>query len=130
MGWQIQLACAAADEPPACLSVVLSRSTGVANPPAVLCSVNYAPWRMHLSLDAISHIEASLPFLDPSSQARFPVDGSQLSDAQVTVTVYEPVDHLVRNIVIPQIRLQDLAISPAAPAGPSAPLREPDTRRN
>jgi hypothetical protein len=128
---QVELACIAADEPPACLSVVPARSTGVANPPTHLCFLDYAPWRTHLSLDAISHIDASLPFRNPVSQAPFPVDGSQLRDAAVKVTLYEPVDHLVRSIVIPQVRLRDLAPPPSSMqsrAGPPRP-RDPDMPR-
>jgi hypothetical protein len=121
-GSAIEVGCVAAGELPAdCLSMMLVAPTGAHNPPWMLCQPDYAPWRTHLALDAISQSYAWLPFLDPTVRVRYPVDASQLREAHVVLTVYEPVDHLVRSVEVPEVRLRDLAFSNVQPAAPLPP---------
>lgn len=120
-GMAIELGCIAAGEWPACLSMQLALPAGARNPAAFLCSLDYSPWREHFALDAISQSGASLPFRDPSGRARYPVGAAQLHDAQVLLTQYEPIDHLVRRLEVAQLHLRDLPSAPAVPAGPVAP---------
>lgn len=107
-GAAIHVGCVAPGELPDCLSMVLTAPTGARNPAALSCTPNYAPWRESFSLDALSSLQTRLPFRDPSGRAHFPVGGPQLHNAQVMLTVYEPVDHFFRGVVVPHIRLGDL----------------------
>jgi hypothetical protein len=49
----------------------------------------------------------NLPFHDPTGLAHYPVDGSQLAESQVVLRSYQPLDHFIRRLVIPEIRLKD-----------------------
>jgi hypothetical protein len=115
-GTAVEVGCIAAGELPDCMSMTLALPTGARNPDWNLCQPNYAPWRTHLGLDAISQLrdpiglsDVRLPFLDPTGRARYPVDESHLREANVLLTVYETGDHLVRSVRVPQVRLRDLA---------------------
>lgn len=118
-GTAIEVGCIAAGEWPACTSVLLALSTGERSPAVFRCSLDYAPWRAHLSLDAISRSHTRLAFRDPSGRAHNPVGEAQLRDAQVILTVYQPFDHFLRSLTVPRIRLRDLETSAVFPAGPA-----------
>jgi hypothetical protein len=49
----------------------------------------------------------NVPFRDLSGLAKYPVDGSQLGEAEVVVETFKPVDHFTRNVVVPSTRLKD-----------------------
>lgn len=57
--------------------------------------------------DGMSRYEAELPFRDSNSLSNYPIQGTDLSKAQVEVRVYATKDHLQRQVVIPDIRLED-----------------------
>jgi hypothetical protein len=106
-GRAIMVGCVAAGELPACLSlelVVSGRPLYTYASQGSMCSRNYAPWRTHLGLDAIS--QSDMRLVDP----RLPADTSELRRAQVIVTVREPFAHLVRSVIVPQVRLRDLTV--------------------
>ncbi|HKD44661.1 MAG TPA: hypothetical protein VKD24_03310 [Candidatus Angelobacter sp.] len=39
--------------------------------------------------------------------AHYPVDGNQLAQGQVVIRNYQPVEHFVWRLIIPQIKLSD-----------------------
>lgn len=68
-------------------------------PETFVCELNYEPVPLRFSVDPIDHVEASLPM---------PVE-EDLQTAQVTVRVYEPVDHFYRQMLLARTRLKDWA---------------------
>jgi hypothetical protein len=53
----------------------------------------------------MSHFGAGIKFQDLQQLAKYPVDGSQLANARVSLRSYEPAAHFTRHLVIPDIRL-------------------------
>jgi len=49
----------------------------------------------------------NLPFCDAAGLAHFPVDGPKLFQSHVIIRSYEPENHFVRSLVIPEIKLED-----------------------
>ena len=104
----VQFRCIHAGERASCLAVVLEHKPGgERNPEVSLCAPDYTPYPGHAIPDAMSRFGGNLPFRDSSGLARYPVDGSQLSESQVIVRAYRPLEHFTRRLVIPEIRLQD-----------------------
>jgi len=107
-GTRVQFACLQPGERPSCLAVVLEHTpTRQRNPEVSLCVPDYSPYPGHVFGDALSRFSGALPFYDPSGFIRYPVGGTQLSEARVLVTDFRPTDHFVRRVTIPAIRLQD-----------------------
>lgn len=116
IGTGVEATCRATGELPPCMSIMLALPDGAHNPDWMQCSLNYAPWRTHPGLGALSQVaSARLPFTDPIGQRRYPVSAAQLLDAHVAVIVYEPVAHFVRYVEVPQILLRDLVVLASLP---------------
>jgi len=48
-----------------------------------------------------------LHFRELNGLAHYPVDGNQLAQGQVVIRNYQPVEHFVWRLIIPQIKLSD-----------------------
>ncbi|HEY6465314.1 MAG TPA: hypothetical protein VIY69_04935 [Candidatus Acidoferrales bacterium] len=95
---------------PICATVFLENtSTGAQNPPHSICNSSYGLSRNLLSYasDVTPHYGGNVAFRDATGLAKYPVDGSQLTDSRVVIRLYEPIDHFTRTVVIPDIRLGD-----------------------
>jgi hypothetical protein len=76
------------------------------NPARLGCGDDYQPYFGHYQpIDIITRVGANLPFHDMSGLAKYPVDGSQLAQAQAVIRLYRAQDHFTRRLVIPEIRL-------------------------
>ena len=62
---------------------------------------------MTIDPDMMGGGRVNLPFRDLNGLAHYPIDGSQLPQAQVVLQTYAPVDHFTRHLVISQIKLSD-----------------------
>ena len=120
-GTRVWLQCLKPGERPPCLAVVLVHPpTRTRNPEISLCAPDYSPAPGHVMPDALSRFGSRLPFSDPSGVIRYPVGGREFSEARVLVTNFRPTAHLVRQLIIPSVRLRDwephiLATAPASP---------------
>ncbi|MGH9574542.1 MAG: hypothetical protein ACRD40_13560 [Candidatus Acidiferrales bacterium] len=106
----VELRCMQLTKAPICATVFLENtSTGAQNPPRSICNSAYGLSRNLISYasDVTAHYGGNVPFRDATGLAKYPVDGSQLSDSRVVIRVYEPVDHFTRTLAIPNIRLGD-----------------------
>jgi ABC-2 type transport system ATP-binding protein len=63
----------------------------------------YPSWDRALEAELLGKLH------DLQRLAKYPVDGSQLTDARVRLKAYEPVAHFMRHLVIADIRLGDWA---------------------
>ncbi len=105
---QIDIRCLQPGTIPLCTTATLTvPASGLANSPKVSCIPNYAPIYPMMIPDGMSRYEAELPFRDSNSLSNYPIQGTDLSKAQVEVRVYATKDHLQRQVVIPDIRLED-----------------------
>jgi hypothetical protein len=119
-GTRVMFQCLQPGERPSCLDVVLEHApTGRRNPEVSLCVPDYTPYPGHTFPDALSRFGGRLPFYDPLGFVHYPVGGSQLSEARVLVTAFQPVQHLVRRVAIPAVRLEDWEPQRPASAGGS-----------
>ena len=109
-GDDIEIGCTKTGSSPQCVTIALENPrNGRRNPEAVYCEPDYAPLRPHFHPDAMSHFGADVKFNDLQQLAKYPVDGSQLADARISLKSYEPVAHFTRHLIIPDIRLDDWA---------------------
>lgn len=109
-GDDIQLGCIKLGGAPQCVTVALENPrNGRRNPETPYCEPDYSPLSPHLYPDAMSHFGADIQFKDLQHLAKYPVDGSQLAAARVSLKSYEPVAHFTRHLVIANIRLEDWA---------------------
>jgi len=93
---------------PACFRVLLEYGpTGQRNPEEPLGCGSFAPFLLNPRFPVLLPFGRSLQFRDPSGLATFPVDGSKLRDSHIVVQTFRALDHFVRHIVIPAIRLKD-----------------------
>jgi hypothetical protein len=119
-GTRVLFQCLQPGERPSCLDVVLEHTpTGRRNPDVSLCVPDYTPYPGHTFPDALSRFGGRLPFYDPSGLVQYPVGGPQLPEARVLVTAFQPMQHFVRRVVIPAVRLEDW--EPQRPASAAAP---------
>ena len=66
------------------------------------CDLDYAPFPANWMPPAlVKRGGADLPFLDPDGLAHYPVDTSQINDAQVVIVTYVPKVHFNRQLVMP-----------------------------
>ena len=108
VGTLIELRCMQPGKGPTCGAVFLQNSvTGQHNPERSVCSPDYSPYSGRLGEDDMARFGINLPFRDASGLAHFPVDGPQLPESRIIIRSYEPQDHFVRSLVIPQIKLED-----------------------
>jgi hypothetical protein len=109
-GDDIELGCTKTGNAPTCVTIALENPrNGRRNPQTPYCEPDYAPLSPHMHPDAMSHFGADIKFDDLQQLAKYPVDGSQLADARVSLKSYEPAAHFTRHLVIPAIRLGDWA---------------------
>ena len=95
-----------------CVSIFLEHTlSGRRNPESTACSPDYAPFSGKYYFDAIRRFGANLTFRDASGLARFPVQGPELGESRVVISLCEPQDHFTRRLVIPEIRLSDWQIT-------------------
>jgi hypothetical protein len=107
-GDDIEVGCLAVGPAPTCISATLENTvTGRRNAERLSCVPDYMPFRAHLFPDALSQFGGGVRFRDPQGQIRFPVDGSQLTNAQVNMKSYRPVAHFTRHLVIPRLQPAD-----------------------
>jgi hypothetical protein len=113
-GDDIEVGCANVGAAPTCVFVTLEDPTsGARNPENHLCDPDYAPYRMHVYPDVMSHLSSGLRFRDPQGLTRYPVDGSRVGAARVRLTSYRPVAHFARRLVIPEVRLGEWSANAA-----------------
>lgn len=107
-GTVIELHCMQPGKGPTCGTVFLeNKVTGKRNPERSVCRPDYSPYSGRLGEDDMARFGGNLPFRDATGLAHFPVDGPQLPQSHVIIRSYEPEDHFVRSLVIPEIKLQD-----------------------
>lgn len=107
-GDDVEVACLTIRSAPTCIGAILENPTaGRANPERLSCAPDYIPFALHVLPDALSQFGGGVKFRDPQGLIRFPVDGSQLSNARVRLTSYRPVAHFTRRVVIPELRPAD-----------------------
>jgi hypothetical protein len=106
---EIEFRCMTAVRQPSCIAVSLQDPrTGSGNPVLFGCDLDYAPFPANWMPPAlVKRGGADLPFLDPDGLAHYPVNTSQINDAQVVIVTYVPKVHFTRQLVIPTIRLVD-----------------------
>jgi hypothetical protein len=105
---EVQLGCLTNVDVPFCTNVVLEDpQTNKRNPEFHLCRPNYAPVHREGFEDAVSHSSLSIPFMDRSGLAHYPVDSAAIEQARIVLTIYDPVAHFRATVAIPNIRLGD-----------------------
>ena len=105
---EIQLGCLTNVDVPFCTNVVLEDpQTNKRNPAFHLCRPNYGPVHREGFEDAVSHSSLSIPFLDRSGLAHYPVGSAAIARARIILTVFDPVAHFRTTVAIPNIRLGD-----------------------
>jgi hypothetical protein len=117
----VTVSCLQAGSVPDCFGYFLENTpTGDRNPRRFSCQyyVNLPAAILPISLNTIG---GSMPFRDGAGLAKYPVDGSKLRDAQVVVQIYQPQDHFMRTLSIPEIRLAEWAPE-SAPAEESSSM--------
>lgn len=104
----IRVGCMPLEFVPSCLELRLQHvPSGRVNPPMFQCQGDYAPFFDALFVGAPP--SRTLPFRDLTGLAKYPVDGPQLSESQIVIEPYQPVDHFTRTVVIPSTRVKDWA---------------------
>jgi hypothetical protein len=101
-GAAVEVSCVAVGEMPSFFSIALQQPHS--QQPSLMnfsYPLDYAPFRSHLSLDALSYYNA-----------RLQVDQRQVRDAQIVLRVYEPIDHFSRSVTAPGVRLRDWQLAP------------------
>ncbi|MGH9590628.1 MAG: hypothetical protein ACRD25_09540 [Terracidiphilus sp.] len=107
-GDDIDLGCLQAGPAPTCASVVLENPIdGLRNPVDIRCIPDYAPFAAQVFPDSISHWGGAIQFRDLHGLTKFPVDGSQISNARLVLKSYWPIAHFTRQLVIPRLRPND-----------------------
>ena len=104
----IELSCLSIERTPSCMTISLEHvPTAQRNPALQHCDPDYAPYIVAVIPGVMRQLRAEAPFLDRSGLAKYPVDGSRLSESRLNLTTYEPQDHFTRQLVIPDVRLSD-----------------------
>ncbi len=104
----IELSCLNIAQTPSCMTISLEHTpTAQHNPALQHCDPDYAPYVVAVIPDVMRRLRAEAPFLDRSGVAKYPVDGSRLSESRLNLTTYELQDHFTRQLVIPDVRLSD-----------------------
>ncbi len=111
-GDEVELRCLRAGRAPSCVAASLEDpAAGRRNPQSLICAPDYAPYDSRPFPDAISRFQIEAPFRDRLGLARYPVDGSALGRARLTLTRYDASAHLTRRVTA-QIRLADWTAAP------------------
>lgn len=107
-GDDVQMRCKVPGRQARCVSAFLQHvPSGRRNPEVFFCGADYAPYALTIDPDMMGGGRVNLPFRDLNGLAHYPIDGTQLPQAQVVLQTYSPVDHFTRRLVIPQIKLSD-----------------------
>jgi hypothetical protein len=107
----VELSCMQPGKGPHCGNVCATgflenATSGRRNPEYFACEPNYSPYFGDFHF-VMTHFNAGLRFRDALGLAHFPVDGPQLAQSRIVNRLYQPTDHLTRQLVIPQITLQE-----------------------
>jgi hypothetical protein len=104
-GDDIVVGCLTTGRAPDCVSGALENPlNGQRNPEDYLCRPDYSPLAIPY-LDPVRQYAGELEYRDPKGLAKYPVDGTQLRDADVALRSYWPQAHFVRRLVIHNIRV-------------------------
>ena len=119
-GDEIELRCLSTTAPPSCAEAFLVDATsGRRNPESFGCWPNYTPFPQSALGDVLNQFGLSLPFRDQSGLAHYPIDGTRIQGARVSITAYYPIGHFRRRLVIPNIRLSDWEVTQSRMDAPS-----------
>jgi hypothetical protein len=98
-GKGLNVACATVGEQPMCLSLsVRSSGNAAQGSEHFVCDLNFEPAALRFSADVFDHFDENLPFAAGAG----PAEG-----AEISIRVYEAVEHLERTLVIPGFRLRN-----------------------
>lgn len=123
-GDDVEIGCIGDFAPKHCVSLVLENPLGgQRNPEHGFCSKFYLPYDAHFAPNALQYAVDEVSFRDPQGLAKYPVDGSQLANAQMSIKTYEPAAHFTRHLIIPEIRLGDWDAATQAAAIGRAPAQ-------
>ena len=105
----IEVRCLGTGTLPQCSSLVLENpATGVHNPANHGCLDDYAAYLgRYKPPDTLLRIGTNLFFRDDAGLVHYPVDASQIGNAQVVLKNYAVAGHLTTRLVVPAIRLAD-----------------------
>lgn len=107
-GDDVEIGCIGDFAPKRCFALVLENPvSGRQNPEHRFCSKFYLPYDAHFAPNALQYAVSEVGFRDPQGLAKYPVDSSQLANAQVSIKSYQPAVHFTRHLAIPEIRLGD-----------------------
>jgi hypothetical protein len=96
---RVELGCVTMGSPPATSWFLQDTRTGERNGESHASGPDYSPWVNRIDGDSLGRLRADLRLQDlPHSQAR---------DTQVIIRTYRPEAHFTRQVVIPDIRLND-----------------------
>ena len=111
-GGEVLLGCVLAGPAPTCASVVLEHiPSGARNRRSGICRPDYSPFRRGIGPDAMVRFTEALPFGNPAGIDTYPVKEPMLPQSQVKVRMYEAMDHFMRQLAIPNVRLREWASS-------------------
>lgn len=106
---EIELRCISTTVAPSCATLVLEDPTSEKrNPELHLCSPNYTPFPLNIR-DVLNRFGGALAFRDPSGLAHYPVDGTGVRSARISLITHHATDHFRLVAVIPDIRLAEWA---------------------
>jgi hypothetical protein len=123
-GDEVEVLCIGSGRIPSCASALLENSSnGRQNPQYNVCLPDYSPYTRPFMRFPMYPFGLDLSFRDPQGLANYPVDSSQLANAQVALTTYKPVAHFTRHLIISQIRPEDWEAELSAAATSTAPRK-------
>lgn len=106
----VALRCVNDRPPPSCATAFLEYTpTGLRNPELHYCLPDYTPWPANWWPGTTIHWNSKLRFFDRSGLTRYPIDGSKIAESRVVIDTFQPRDHFTRRLMIPAVRLSDLA---------------------
>lgn len=107
----VALRCVNGRPTPSCVTALLEDPpAGLRNPESHGCMVpDYTPFVAIWAPATTVRVDWELPFFDRSGLAHYPLDGSKLPDSRVVIDTFAPRAHFTRELIIPTVRLSDLA---------------------
>jgi ABC-type transport system involved in multi-copper enzyme maturation permease subunit len=105
----VEMNCMQMGKGPTCATVFLEDpKDGTRNPVNTACYPDYSPFLQRPIPDATSHFRLVLPYRDPSGIAHYAVNASKLSESQIVIRVYQPIDHMSRVVTSPIVAMKQL----------------------
>lgn len=105
----VRLTCLQAGNSFSCATVFIENpARSLRNPAQTACVGDYSPYQRIDFPDAIGRRTGNLTVRDANGLAKYPVDASQLREAQVVLRTYLPEEHFTRRLLIDGVRLRDL----------------------